>query len=628
MTKHLNKYTILFFVTLIVGSFWYWQNVSQAQTDLLIRVQEPAQFDSPAPDFVPGEIIVKFKANAKASDIAAINQQENTSETYRSQFADFRVLKIPTTKTVAEMVDIYTKNPLVEYAEPNLIMQMVLVPNDPIYQYQWHFDDDNTNNPGGATSNPYGGANGGGIRMEEAWDRTTGSSSVVVAVVDTGVAYENFNVPSYETSTVASGVTAYQQAPDLNNTSFVAGFDFIHNDTHPNDNNAHGTHVSGTIAQSTNNSLGVAGLAFNTSIMPVKVLDQAGCGFTSGIADGINFAVSNGADVINLSLGGGATSTLEAAVANAYNSGVVVVAASGNSSNGSSPIGYPAAYDNYVIAVGATRYDETRSYYSNFGSSLDVVAPGGDTTVNQNEDTGCNGGCPDGVLQNTFEAYFDRTGNCVSGGDIPADPTNFAYWFYQGTSMATPHVAGLAALLLSEDPSLTPDQVRTAIETTAEDKGTVGRDDEYGWGLIDAEAALASLSSAVSITLSTDGTIEFGILGLGDTQDTTASGTNEVQTVTVHTGPVDLHVRSTLYSDNGNTWALGTTNGADQVKWEFSPDGTTSWSTFTSANTPFLLASSISQGTTQDSYFRLTMPTSTMSNNQYSADITIVDSSP
>ncbi|MCH7492982.1 S8 family serine peptidase, partial [Patescibacteria group bacterium] len=562
------------------------------------------------------------KANSKANDIAAINQQENTSESYRSQFADFRVLKIPATKTVAEMVEIYTKNPLVEYAEPNFIMHTALVPNDPIYQYQWHFDDDNTINTGGASTNPFGGINGGGIRMEEAWDRSTGTSTVVVAVVDTGVAYEDFPVPSYETSTVASGVTDYQQAPDLVNTNFVAGYDFIHDDTHPNDNNAHGTHVSGTIAQSTNNNLGVAGLAFNTSIMPVKVLDEAGCGTTAGVADGINFATSNGADVINLSLSGGNTTTMENAVANAYNNGVVVVAASGN--GGSSSIGFPAAYDSYVIAVGSTRYDEERSTFSNFGSSLDVVAPGGQTSLDQNED-----GFADGVLQNTFTAYDDRRPFCVSNQDNPADVTDFAYWFYQGTSMSTPHVAGLAAALLAIDPTLTPDQVRTAIETTAEDKGAVGFDTEYGWGLIDAEAALASVAPTVSITLSTDGTIDFGILGLGDTQDTTASGTIDVQTVTVDTGPVDLYVRSTLYSDNGNSWSLGTTNGADQVIWEFSPDGTgTSWSTFTSANTPFLLASSVSQGASQDAYFRLTMPTSTSSNNQYSSDITIVASSP
>jgi len=621
MQKFLKTITIVIFLTLIVGSFWYWQETSYAEEELPLFVKEPAQVEPLTTDFMPDEIIVKFKPGTQKKSIQDFNQQQGAQETYESPFARFKVLKIPPTKTVAEMVEIYSKNPLVEYAEPNYIMHTAMVPNDPLYQYQWHFDDDNTINTGGASTNPYGGTNGGGIRMEEAWDSETGDASVVVAVIDSGVAYENFAVPSYELSTIASGVTAYEQAPDLVNTNFVAGYDYIHNDTHPNDNNSHGTHVSGTIAQSTNNSLGVAGMGTNTSIMPVKVLDQAGCGTTSTVADGINFAVSNGAKVINLSLTSSApTTTIENAVANAYNNGVVVVAASGN--GGSNSVGYPAAYDNYVIAVGSTRYDETLSYYSNYGSSLDVVAPGGDTGEDQNED-----GYADGVVQNTFESYNDRKPYCVSPNDVEADPTDFGYWFYQGTSMAAPHVAGLAALLLAADPTLTPDQVRTAIQTTAEDKGTAGWDQYYGHGLIDAEAALASLGPPVSIILSTDGTVEFGILGLGDTQDTTATGTNDVQTVTVDTGPVDLNIRTTAFSDNGNSWSLGTTNGADQALWEFSPDGT-SWSTFTSANTLSPLASSVSQSSTQDAYFRLTMPTSTTSNNQYSSNITIVASSP
>jgi len=620
MQKLLGKITIVIFLALIVGSFWHWHNISQAQAELPLRVKEPAQFDSPAPGFMPDEIIVKFKPGTQKNIIQNFNQQQGAEEKYESPFARFKVLKIPPTKTVEEMVEIYSKNPNVEYAEPNYILQTAMVPNDPLYQYQWHFDDDNTINPGGASANPYGGTNGGGIRMEEAWDNETGDVSVVVAVIDSGVAYEDFPVPSYESDTVASGVTDYEQAPDLVNTNFVAGYDYVHNDTHPNDNNSHGTHVSGTVAQSTNNNLGVAGIAFNTSIMPVKVLDQAGCGITADVADGIYFATDNGAKIINLSLTGSASSTLENAVAYAYNNGVVVVAASGN--GGSSSVGYPAAYDSYVIAVGATRYDETRSTYSNYGSSLDVVAPGGQTSLDQNED-----GYADGVVQNTFESYLDRGQQCVSGGDVPADPTIFSYWFFQGTSMASPHVAGLAALLLAADPTLTPDQVRTAIQTTAEDLGTAGWDQYYGWGLIDAQAALASLGPPVSISLTTDGAIDFGILGLSETEDTTLSGLNDVQTISVDTGPVNLDIKSTVFSDNGNSWSLGTTNGADQVKWEFSPEATT-WNTFLAPNTLYDLADNVAQANTQDVFFFFTMPTSTTSNNQYGSDITIVASSP
>ena len=202
--------------------------------------------------------------------------------------------------------------------------------------------------------------------------------------------------------------------------------------------------------------------------MPVKVLNAAGTGTYQWIADGIYYAVDNGADIINLSLGGAFPSdTLGNATEYAYNNGVLVIAASGND-NG--PVAYPAAYDDFVSA---TQYDETRAPYSNYGTSLDLVAPGGNTGVDLNSD-----GYADGVLQNTFS-------------DTPVD---WAYWFWQGTSMATPHVSGVAALLLALDSSLTPTQVRHALESTAEDKGDFGRDNVYGWGLIDAKAALLSIA--------------------------------------------------------------------------------------------------------------------------------------
>ena len=156
-----------------------------------------------------------------------------------------------------------------------------------------------------------------------------------------------------------------------------------------------------------------------------------------------------------------------------------MIASSGN--DGTESVDYPAAYDDYVIAVGATRYDETRASYSDYGSSLDLVAPGGDVYADQNED-----GYGDGVLQQTFKPYETFV--------VKADPTDWGYWFFDGTSMAAPHVSGVAALLLAQDPTLTPDQIRNALESTAEDLGNPGRDDTYGWGLIDAQAALQSIA--------------------------------------------------------------------------------------------------------------------------------------
>ncbi len=449
------------------------------------------------PEHVSGELIVGFKSEASEGEIAGLRVGQGAEEVYVSPFMSARVWRVPSSRTVGEWADFFGGHPLVEYAEPNFHRYAFWYPNDPGYGYQWHFDDDHTNNPGGASSNPYGGANGGGIRMEEAWQITSGSSNVVVAVIDTGVAYEDYPIPSYESNTVVGGVTDYQRAPDLAGTSFwrnedetagngldddgngfvddVDGWDFVNNDAHPNDNNGHGTHVTGTIAQTTDNGLGVAGIAFNTTIMPIKVLAYDGQGSDAGVADGIYYAVDNGAKIINLSLGGSPSTTLENAVAYAYNHGVVVVAASGN--DGTESVDYPAAYDDYVIAVGATRYDETRASYSDYGASLDLVAPGGDVYVDQNEDT-----YADGVLQQTFKPYEGPWGK--------ADPTDWAYWFFQGTSMATPHVSGVAALLLAQESALTPDQIRDALESTAEDLGAAGRDDVYGWGLIDAQAAI------------------------------------------------------------------------------------------------------------------------------------------
>src|SRR3989338_9139149 len=380
-------------------------------------------FNGLGSEIVEGEMLAKFKGDKKA-----------------------RILSLPAGRLVGDAVREYRSLKNVQFAEPNYIARALLTPNDPYFVYQWHLD------------NPVH----GGINSKTAWNTSSGSGAIV-AIVDTGIAYENYTAPNGK---------KYYKAPDLSGTCFVAGYDYIENDTHPNDNNSHGTHVAGTVAQSTNNSSGVAGVAYSSFLMPVKVLDRNGSGSYAQVADRIRFAADNGAHVINLSLGGSASSqTLEDAVAYAYNKGVTIVAASGN--DGSSAVSYPAAYDDYVIAVGATRYDETRAGYSNYGASLDIVAPGGDTSVDQNSD-----GYVDGVLQNTFNPNTKNTGS-------------FGYWFFQGTSMATPHAAGVAALVIGNSNAQTPHQVRAALQETADDLGALSRDDTYGWGLVNAAAALS-----------------------------------------------------------------------------------------------------------------------------------------
>ncbi len=402
-----------------------------------IRVRQPTAYEGP--DFLPGQIIVKFSPGVSEGKIAEINEKAKAKVAYTSRFAGFKVLTFPEAIPPQAMVNIYAKNPNVEYAELNYIAHTFMVPDDDYYGYQWHLDN----------------ATYGGIGMEQAWDISTGSG-VIVAVVDTGV---------------RSG------GPDGVGT-IIAGWDFVNSDDDPTDDEGHGTHVAGTIRQNTNNSTGVAGVAYDCSIMAVKVLDAGGSGSYAWIADGVHYATDHGAKVINMSLGGRfGSATLENAVAYAYNHGVTIVCASGNNRSNRF-VSYPAAYDAYCIAVGATRYDEQVAYYSNCGSSLDLTAPGGDMTVDQNGD-----GYADGVLQETF------------------DSDGWGYWFYQGTSMAAPHVSGVAALLIAKGVT-GPDSVRSVLQSTAKDKGPAGWDSEYGYGIVDAAAALNSLSSNQAPTAS------------------------------------------------------------------------------------------------------------------------------
>lgn len=304
----------------------------------------------------------------------------------------------------------------------------VFVPNDPKYRYQWHLDQ---------------------LRMPEAWMKGQGAG-VVVAVLDTGVT----------------------PVEDLRGTELVEGYNFADNNTDTSDDHGHGTHVAGTIAQSTNNGVGVAGVAFRARIMPIKVLSGSGSGSVSGIAEGIRWATDHGAKVINMSLGGPFYSqVLARAVRYAHDHGVTVVCAAGNDGRGK--VSYPAA-NRGALAVAATQFDETTTFYSNWGEEIAVAAPGGNTRVDQNDD-----GLPDGVLQNT-----------VTPGNI----TKHDYLLFMGTSMASPHVAGVAALIVGAGVQ-DPEQVRKIlVDTARRPKSYRGKHDpHYGAGIVDARAALELL---------------------------------------------------------------------------------------------------------------------------------------
>lgn len=306
-------------------------------------------------------------------------------------------------------------------------------PNDPLNYLQWHFGD---------------------IGMGSAWDISGGGSSEVrVAVIDSGI---------------ANGLS------DFSGTNFDLSWahDYVTGGSSAYDTDGHGSHVAGTIAQTTNNNTGVAGVAFNSTLIPMRVLDDDGYGTWDWAAAAIDRAIAAGADVINMSFSGGYSSVMQEAVQRAYDAGVFMVAAAGNSGGG---IEYPAAYSQ-VLAVGATTMGFGLASYSSRGSDM-VVAPGGDYADRDGN------GYVDGVLQQ----YVD--------GD---------YWFYAGTSMASPHAAGLAALLISRAKNLgvLPDKnsgrvdwLRWLMTSTTLDLGSGGQDGTYGYGQIRAENALNALNA-------------------------------------------------------------------------------------------------------------------------------------
>ncbi|WP_436527529.1 S8 family peptidase [Actinoplanes sp. HUAS TT8] len=283
------------------------------------------------------------------------------------------------------------------------------------------------------------------MRAADAWKKSTGSG-VTVAVIDTGVDASNVDLAGK----VLTGWDA---------TTDKAG-----GNTDPN---GHGTHVAGTIGAVTGNTIGISSVAPDTKILPVRVLGQDGSGYMSDAAEGIVWAADNGAKVINMSLGSSSQVTaVSNAVAYARSKGVTVIAAAGNERGSGSPVSYPAA-DPGVIAVAATDSSDHVASYSNAGSYVDVAAPGSS-------------------ILSTYPAALGRS-----------------YATMSGTSMASPHVAGLAALLKAAQPSLTPDQIEQAIEKSAVDLGTAGRDNDYGYGRVDAVAALAAVTSSAPTTAPT-----------------------------------------------------------------------------------------------------------------------------
>ncbi|CAM5225393.1 S8 family peptidase [Alishewanella longhuensis] len=406
----------------------------------------------------------------------------------------------------------------VEFVEEDQLLQPTLTPNDTLYTNQWHYYE-----------------NVGGIRAPAAWDKATGQG-VVVAVLDTG----------------------YRPHPDLN-ANLLPGYDmisdaFIGNDGNGRDNDArdpgdwtnagecgngqptsfrasswHGTHVAGTIAAVSNNNTGVAGVAFNAKIVPVRVLGKCG-GYTSDIADGIIWAAGgtvsgvpanpNPASVINMSLGGSGScsTTTQNAINQARSRGAAVVVAAGNSNANAN--NFNPGNCNGVINVAATNRQGGRASYSNFGSSVDVAAPGGQMSSAND---------PNGVLS----TYNSGT----------TTPGNDNYGYSQGTSMAAPHVAGVAALIKQAKPNATPDEIETILKNTA--RSFPASCSGCGVGIVDANAAVLAAQgtggtggggSVSNLSATTNNWLHYTVTVPAGMQTLTA-------TIAGGTGDADLYVR-------------------------------------------------------------------------------------
>ncbi|BAP16993.1 S8 family peptidase [cyanobacterium endosymbiont of Epithemia turgida] len=363
-------------------------------------------------------IVINFREDVPTSIISkqlgAITKQYEKTVSLNSIFsADEHIYTVSGDKTFLNLIKQSSIKKYIEYSEPNYIYNALEIPNDPDYNKQWNLHS---------------------IHVEKAWKNSQGEG-ITVAVIDTGVS----------------------RIPDLRQTEFIEGYDFVNDQTDASDDNGHGTHVAGIIAQSTNNKYGVAGIAYHARIMPLKVLAAEGGGTVADIAEAIRFAADHNADVINLSLGGGGDSqVMKDAIDYAYSKGVVIIAAAGNSNKNAAS--YPARYPK-VISVSALDAAGQKTTYSNYGAGIDISAPGGSEIGK--------------IIQETINP---QTGEAIFVG-------------FQGTSMAASHVAGVAALIKAsgiKEPSEVLAILKRSSRNVREDPFN-----HYGAGQLDAGEAVS-----------------------------------------------------------------------------------------------------------------------------------------
>jgi thermitase len=359
---------------------------------------------------ITGQILVKFHDDRAASGVL---RQHGLNEGPAVGSTGAHLITVPVGKEL-QLIQTLSRNPAVEYAEPDQLVTAASADEYFPRQYALQNDGQAFTNTAGDLSIA-GGTADADVDAPEAWNVTTGTG-IKVAVLDSGVANDN---------------------PDI--TPKVAAHKNFTNGETGDDNYGHGTHVAGIVAATANNTHGVAGVCPDCTILDGKVLNDSGVGSSSGIANGINWAVSNGAKVINMSLGTRKSRTLESAVNNAWNKGVVLVAAAGNGGNQTKL--YPAAYPN-VMAVAATDNNDAKATFSTYGASwVDIAAPG----------------------VNVYSTFPNHT--FVLGTQ---NNRSFGYDVGNGTSMSAPIVAATAALAWSSSPGATQESVRTKVESTAD----------------------------------------------------------------------------------------------------------------------------------------------------------------
>jgi serine protease len=436
--------------------------------------------------YVPGDILVKFRADA---GMAARTRALSVMRTGANAVEAMYVGEVLLTHSSAEpnpevLATMLRRQPEVEWAQPNYISRLHSIPNDPGFSDQWNFEL---------------------MNLPRAWDiNPGGNASVLVAVVDTGAnatsgmtSFRLWTGSRFENVSVPLGAN-----PEVPAGRVLQGRDFTILGGPVRDLQGHGTHVAGTVLQETNNRVGQAGIAYNARLLPLKaclgfwdvqiVLGQLGIpGFLSdggcdsaGVAGAIRYAADSGAQVINVSIGGPSPSPIYLdALRYAVQRGAFVAIAAGNEAEEGNPVEYPAAYAaqiDGVMAVGAVGPSGKRAFYSNTGPHVEIAAPGGSEREGQLAKIYQTAVCErdyDPFL--TLRPRFDR----------------YCPVAHQGTSMAAPHVAGVAALLYSQGIT-NPAAIEAAIKRFARDVGAPGRDNEYGFGLIDARAALLGLGVA------------------------------------------------------------------------------------------------------------------------------------